>query len=67
MIKIIFILFSSYTTDEYDLEREFGRYGTLDNIRIVRDPENRSRGFGFINFKHMDDAKEADDTSVINS
>lgn len=49
----------SYNTNEQDLEREFGRYGTLENIRIVRDPENRSRGFGFIDFKHMDDAKEA--------
>ncbi|CAB4057062.1 TRA2 [Lepeophtheirus salmonis] len=49
----------SYSTDEHDLNREFSRFGALESIRIVRDPERRSRGFGFIDFKYVEDAKQA--------
>lgn len=50
----------SHDSREEDLEEVFGRYGPLTNTNIVYDrATGRSRGFAFVYFEHVDDAKEA--------
>ncbi|KAM3723323.1 Transformer-2 protein [Dirofilaria immitis] len=52
---------SLYTT-ERDLKELFSQYGDLDNVQLVFDhPTGRSRGFGFVYFKRIEDAIEAKD------
>lgn len=59
--KTIFVGQLSYNVDERTLERFFKIYGKIENLRIVRDPNGKSRGYGFIEFKDKDDAKVAYD------
>lgn len=50
----------SHDSREEDLEEVFGRYGPLASTNIVYDrATGRSRGFAFVYFEHLDDAKEA--------
>ncbi|KAJ9085773.1 transformer 2 beta [Entomophthora muscae] len=47
---------SSYTR-EGDLEKLFGEYGRIEQVRIIYDRRTDvSRGFGFINFANVQDA-----------
>ncbi len=49
---------SLYTT-ERDLREVFSRYGPLAGVNVVYDQRTgRSRGFSFVYFEHIDDAKE---------
>lgn len=49
---------SLYTT-ERDLREVFSRYGSLAGVNVVYDQRTgRSRGFAFVYFEHIDDAKE---------
>jgi len=50
----------SRSTDESILRTAFERYGSLSDIRVVKDPNTKqSRGFGFVTFKLSSDADEA--------
>uniref|UniRef100_A0A1Q3EWN9 RRM domain-containing protein n=1 Tax=Culex tarsalis TaxID=7177 RepID=A0A1Q3EWN9_CULTA len=50
----------SYLTREADLRRLFSRYGTVDRVMIVHDPQtHESRGFGFVYFERARDANLA--------
>ncbi|KAJ8273881.1 hypothetical protein GJAV_G00106540 [Gymnothorax javanicus] len=50
---------SLYTT-ERDLREVFARYGPLASVNVVYDQRTgRSRGFAFVYFERMEDAKEA--------
>ncbi|XP_043931881.1 transformer-2 protein homolog beta isoform X2 [Protopterus annectens] len=50
---------SLYTT-ERDLREVFSKYGPLADVCIVYDQQSRrSRGFAFVYFENVDDAKEA--------
>ncbi|KAI5275576.1 RNA-binding domain-containing protein, partial [Aureobasidium subglaciale] len=42
-----------------DLEREFSSYGEIINARVAEDARGLSRGFGFIEFKTLEDAEKA--------
>ncbi len=48
----------SYTTNEEALESFFHKYGSLENVRILR-ADGRSRGIGFVTFKNKEDAGDA--------
>ncbi|PIK62214.1 putative transformer-2 protein-like alpha-like isoform X2 [Apostichopus japonicus] len=49
---------SLYTT-EREIKEVFGRYGPLDNINVVHDHQTgRSRGFAFVTYESVEDAKE---------
>ncbi|KAK4553804.1 hypothetical protein LTR86_008979 [Recurvomyces mirabilis] len=78
--KTLFVGRLSYDTDIKDLEKEFGRYGPIDRVRVVintRDPakgsgkkntKGRSRGYAFIIFENEKDMKaayKANETPVI--
>ncbi|KAF6385649.1 transformer 2 beta-like protein [Rhinolophus ferrumequinum] len=50
---------SLYTT-ERDLREVFSKYGPIADVSIVYDQQSRrSRGFAFVYFENVDDAKEA--------
>ncbi|KAI8815323.1 hypothetical protein BJ742DRAFT_783166 [Cladochytrium replicatum] len=50
---------SSYTR-ESDLDSLFGKYGPLDNVQIIYDKQlNKSRRFGFVTFRSVQDAQRA--------
>ncbi|XP_044125221.1 cold-inducible RNA-binding protein A-like [Bufo gargarizans] len=50
----------SFDTDEKCLESVFCKYGQISEVVVVKDRETkRSRGFGFVTFENVDDAKDA--------
>jgi U1 small nuclear ribonucleoprotein len=65
--KTLFVSRLNYTTTEEDLEREFGRYGPIERVRIVEnvkaDPnaslKKRKRGYAFIVYEREKDMKAA--------
>lgn len=46
----------SQRTRERDLEHLFGRYGPIEEVKIIYS-DGRSRGFGFVYFEDVSDAK----------
>lgn len=60
--KTLFVGRLAYDVKESDLEREFGRFGPIERIRIVKDeysdkPKKQSRGYAFIVFEREKDLK----------
>lgn len=60
--KTLFVGRLAYDVKESDLEREFGRFGPIERIRIVKDehsgkPKKPSRGYAFIVFEREKDLK----------
>lgn len=55
---------SLYTT-ERDLREVFSKYGPIADVSIVYDQQSRrSRGFAFVYFENVDDAKEVSKSLV---
>ncbi|KAF1352894.1 RNA-binding domain-containing protein, partial [Lizonia empirigonia] len=65
--KTLFVSRLAYGATSDDLEREFGRYGPIERIRIVEDttappdapPKKRKRGYAFIVYEREKDMKAA--------
>lgn len=65
--RTLFVSRLSYDVESKDLEREFGRYGPIERIRIVQDvkakpddpPKKRKRGYAFIVYEREKDMKAA--------
>ncbi|KAL6702858.1 hypothetical protein ACN47E_000885 [Coniothyrium glycines] len=65
--KTLFVSRLAYNVTSDDLEREFGRYGPIERIRIVEDvtapddapPKKKKRGYAFIVFEREKDMKAA--------
>ncbi|KAF8980385.1 hypothetical protein BGZ46_004258 [Entomortierella lignicola] len=57
--KTLHISRLSYDCTEKDLRREFSMYGTIENIRVVKDLEGKPRGYAFIEFEREKDMKAA--------
>uniref|UniRef100_L7M5F2 Putative transformer 2 alpha log n=1 Tax=Rhipicephalus pulchellus TaxID=72859 RepID=L7M5F2_RHIPC len=52
----------SLYTQERDLKEVFSKYGPLEDVQVVYDAQSgRSRGFAFVYFESVDDAKMAKD------
>ena len=52
----------SYHTAKQELEKEFSKFGPLQKVQVVLDGKTgRSRGFAFVYFEAMEDAKAAKD------
>eukprot|EP00667_Euglena_gracilis_P021628 EG_transcript_23784 len=45
--------------EEADLEDLFHRYGKTVSVQIIRDRNSSSKGFGFVEFEHLEDARDA--------
>ncbi|MCO5550294.1 hypothetical protein L7F22_003776 [Adiantum nelumboides] len=48
-----------YDITEKELEEKFSEFGKITNLIIMRDENERPKGFGFVNFDNSDDAKSA--------
>jgi len=60
--RTLFVGRLAYDVKESDLEREFGRFGPIERIRIVKDehsdkPKKPGRGYAFIVFEREKDLK----------
>jgi len=58
-LKTLFVARLSYELTEDDLHHEFSRYGTIKDIKLIRDLNGKSRGYAFIEFKESRDFKDA--------
>lgn len=61
-LKTLFISRLSYDVREQDLEKEFGRFGPIERIRIIKDettskPKKAHRGYAFIVYERERDMK----------
>ena len=41
------------------LQEQFGKYGEITSVAIMKDAEGKSKGFGFVNFQEPEAAKQA--------
>ncbi|KAK4158437.1 U1 small nuclear ribonucleoprotein of 70kDa MW N terminal-domain-containing protein [Chaetomidium leptoderma] len=66
--KTLIVARLDYSADEKDLEREFGRFGPIERIRIIRDThahekgnkkQKPHRGYGFVVFEREKDMRAA--------
>ncbi|XP_068449057.1 uncharacterized protein [Clinocottus analis] len=50
----------SFDTNEDTLAEAFSKYGAIEKVDVIRDRDTgNSRGFGFVKFENMDDARHA--------
>ena len=49
----------SFKTTEMKLGRHFEKYGDIKDVRIVEDDQERSRGFGYVEFEDKDQVEKA--------
>ncbi|KAF4308707.1 putative u1 small nuclear ribonucleo protein [Botryosphaeria dothidea] len=65
--RTLFVARLSYDTEVKDLEREFGRFGPIERIRVIHDttqpedapPKKKNRGYAFIVYEREKDMKAA--------
>lgn len=62
--RTLFVARLSYEVKESDLEREFGRFGPIERIRIVKNSEKQNpkkphRGYAFVVYEREKDMKAA--------
>jgi len=58
--KQVYVGNLSYQVTEQDLKNYFNKYGTIDQVRIVRHYNTgRSKGFGFVTYHTVPEAKKA--------
>ncbi|RLV95635.1 U1 small nuclear ribonucleoprotein 70 kDa [Spathaspora sp. JA1] len=55
--RTVFISRLDYTLSELDISPTFSKYGMIESVRIIRDKSGKSRGYGFIVFERINDAK----------
>ncbi|KAJ3594889.1 hypothetical protein NHX12_004194 [Muraenolepis orangiensis] len=56
----LFIGGLSFDTNEESLMAAFAKYGNIAKVDVIRDKDSgRSRGFGFVKFDNVDEAKDA--------
>lgn len=55
--RTVFVARLYYTTTELDLSKALSGFGSIESIRIVKDKEGNSRGYGFVVFEREADAK----------
>nr|KJB79362.1 hypothetical protein B456_013G046000 [Gossypium raimondii] len=49
----------SESTSDDDLKTIFGEFGLITSAVVMREPDGKSKGFGFVNFENTDDAARA--------
>lgn len=57
--KTLFVGRLSYQVDAQDLKDEFGHYGDVKSMAIVKKKDGTPRGYAFVEFKHSSDLKAA--------
>lgn len=54
--RTVFVLRLDYAVSELDVLKTFAPYGAIELVRVVRDHNNRSRGYAFVVFERHADA-----------
>lgn len=54
--RTVFIARLDYNLTELDISRAFARYGMIESIKIIRDKQGKSRGYGFVVYERNPDA-----------
>ena len=49
----------AYSVEANDLQTVFEAHGPLTEAKVVKDHDNRSKGFGFVTFENTEDANAA--------
>ncbi|XP_068449171.1 cold-inducible RNA-binding protein A-like [Clinocottus analis] len=50
----------SFDTNEESLAEAFNKFGAIEKVDVIRDRDTgNSRGFGFVKFENVDDARHA--------
>jgi RNA recognition motif-containing protein len=49
----------SFSTTDEGLRAAFAKHGTVESAQVVRGPDGRSRGFGFVEMAEAEDAERA--------
>jgi len=57
--KTLFVARLHADVTEEDLRDEFERYGDVRDVKLIRDRQGKSRGYGFIEFESSQDLKDA--------
>ncbi|RHZ66646.1 hypothetical protein Glove_306g39 [Diversispora epigaea] len=57
--KTVYVSNVSYSSTEQGLEELGSRFGKVESVRMPRDYEGRSRGYGFIEFSQEEEAIRA--------
>lgn len=57
----VFIARLDYNLTELDISKVFAKYGMIESIRIIRDQNGKSRGYGFIVYERNTDAQSCVD------
>ncbi|KAI8390874.1 uncharacterized protein BYT42DRAFT_554645 [Radiomyces spectabilis] len=55
----LFVAHLSYDLTDKELKEEFELYGPIKNLRLVRTPEGKSRGYAFIEYEREKDMRAA--------
>ncbi|MBA0751472.1 hypothetical protein Gogos_000393 [Gossypium gossypioides] len=55
----IYVKNLSESTSDDDLKTIFGEFGLITSAVVMREPDGKSKGFGFVNFENADDAARA--------
>lgn len=54
-------------TVEHELRSFFEVYGTVKDVKIIKDPNGTSKGFGFVTYENEEDAKRVQETAASTS
>ncbi|MCY4471572.1 MAG: hypothetical protein OXC07_01955 [Kistimonas sp.] len=57
--KKLFVANLDYSTTQQELEQKFSEHGPIREAKIIKDGQERSRGYGFVTFEQEKDAKAA--------
>lgn len=55
--KTVFIARLPYLVTEIEISKQFSRFGPILSVRIIRDRNNKPRGYGFVVYEKESDAK----------
>lgn len=53
-----------FQTVEHELRSFFEVYGTVKDVKIIKDPNGTSKGFGFVTYENEEDAKRVQETAA---
>mmetsp|Transcript_22556 Transcript_22556/g.19539 ORF Transcript_22556/g.19539 Transcript_22556/m.19539 type:complete len:270 (-) Transcript_22556:70-879(-) len=58
--KTLFVGRLNFKTDEEELKREFGIYGPIKSVKLIRDRKtDKSKGYAFVEYESIEDFKRA--------
>lgn len=60
-LRTVFIARLDYSLTELDISKAFAKYGMIQSIRVIRDQNGKSRGYGFIVYERNSDAQSCVD------